>query len=129
MSFSQPGRAGPEAVAKIFTIELKSFVEPTSLPPYSGGVYAFYDAHGTLLYIGQTGSFTVRFSDHRRTKKWFSDVARIVAYPLADCDLRLCLETALILKHRPKYNRAVKLNVSAGKPLQEMQFLRFKPRR
>ncbi|MDZ4288087.1 MAG: nucleotide excision repair endonuclease [Prosthecobacter sp.] len=83
--------------------------------PRQPGVYFFYDTHGRLLYIGQSNDLRARVGSYRhvcperhprRTLRLVQRIARI--------EFRLCAtpaeaqqcEAALLLEHRPPFNRA-----------------------
>lgn len=98
--------------------------------PFKGlltpGVYVLSDAHGQVLYVGQSADVRSRLVAHRRSKKWFRDVATRRVYLLDDETARLLTETCLIFRHRPRHNRAVKLCLCNDGSLKELQFLRGK---
>jgi len=116
-------RPDEREISTILAVTLSEFVSFDTLPPFSCGVYAMLDAAGDVLYVGQTGSFKLRVRDHERTKKWWPQVARIVAYPCADLDLRLCLEAVSILRYRPRHNRAIKIALKNTGEIYEIQFV------
>lgn len=69
-------------------------------------VYRAYSEDGSLLYIGVSENLWTRMQNHRCTKPWWSDVARITArfYP----DARLAAfsaERIAIKAERPLYNK------------------------
>lgn len=111
-------------ISNILAVTLGDFVDFDTLPPISCGVYVMLDAAGNALYVGQTGSYKLRMRDHERTKKWWPDVDKIVAYPCANADLRLCLEAVTILRLRPRHNRAIKLALKTTGDIYEVQFVR-----
>ncbi len=86
-------------------VQLSDFDKLTSSP----GVYLFLDEDDRPLYVGQSVNPLKRRDQHAKSKKWFPQVAREIAYPVADIDHRLVLETILFLKFRPTHNRWVKI--------------------
>lgn len=108
----------------MFAVTRDDFVPLDSTPLFSCGVYLLVSADGNIVYIGQTGSFELRMKDHARTKKWWGDVDQVLCYPCANSDLRLTLEAALILRYRPRHNRAVKIALKADGGIYEIQFVR-----
>lgn len=104
-------------------MQLDEFVSIEDLPAGCGGVYACLGEDGRPLYIGQSGLITDRITTHRRTKKWWKDVARVVATPLAQGDARLDLETRLILDWRPRHNRWIRVGLRVDGSLYEQQWL------
>lgn len=76
--------------------------------PDVAGVYALWDTEDELLYIGQSGTVGDRLRAHRR-KGW--RIARTAVYPLGDLERRLILEAILMLTERPRYNKALLLNL------------------
>jgi len=121
---SQRGRRPAEReISNILAVTLSEFVDIDAVPPLSCGVYVMLNAAGDVLYVGQTGSFKLRMRDHERTKKWWPQVEKIVAYPCADADLRLCLEAVTILRYRPRHNRAIKIALKNTGDIYEIQFV------
>lgn len=108
----------------IFNLSFDEDFRP--FPKLAGpGVYAYWDAEGTLLYIGQSGDVKGRRRAHERTKKWGDQIATALYCPLADASERLIAETVLILRHFPKHNRSVKLGISSTKGrVHEIQFIK-----
>ena len=45
-----------------------------SYPPGRTAVYRFFDADGTLLYVGVTKNFEARRQQHKGTKAWWPEV-------------------------------------------------------
>ncbi|WNI20333.1 GIY-YIG nuclease family protein [Actinacidiphila sp. ITFR-21] len=72
-----------------------------------GGLYRFYDADRSLLYVGKTWDYLGRFTAHRHKSQWWYQ-ARYVAlsYYLRDCtgDVRLA-EIATVSWARPAFNK------------------------
>jgi excinuclease UvrABC nuclease subunit len=98
------------------------------LPPAKcllSGVYVILPPIGQKVkYVGQSADIFTRLATHRRTKKWWADDDRVyVLTPLCPED-RLVAETGLILRYRPRYNRAVKIGLREDGSLYEIQFLR-----
>lgn len=90
------------------------------------GVYVLLDDGGTLIYVGQSKGMVARSKAHRR-KTWGKKIAaeRYLAEP--DPELRLVLEAVMILRYRPRYNRAIKLGLRKDGSLYEIQFVRGSP--
>lgn len=109
-----------------FTFDLSDMktLDLSDIPPLAGGVYALFDEGGKVLYIGESGGIRTRFRQHRRQKKWWKDVTEARYASSQDTDERLTLETVLILRHRPRHNRAVKLGLAADGTVFALNFLR-----
>lgn len=113
------GLADQTVLAKL----IEKAAKETNLPPaldqrqISGlpedtGIYLFYDAGGRLLYVGKSKNIRRRVSDHflndlhsSRSAKMKGDIVRI-RYRLTGSELvALLLESDLIKRHQPPYNR------------------------
>lgn len=107
----------------IFNLSLQKDFRP--FPKVAAaGVYAYWDAKGNLLYIGQSGNVNARRKAHAR-KKWGVAIARERYCPIADASDRLIAETVLVLRHFPRHNRAIRLGLShASRRVHELQFLK-----
>ena len=68
--------------------------EPTAL-------YRLYDADGALLYIGVTRNTTQRWSQHRKDKTWWHQVARRNITWFASRSDALLAESRAILAESP----------------------------
>lgn len=76
-----------------------------SVKDREGWVYRLWDAAGDLLYIGMTGRKPAkRLDEHRRTKKWWQQVARIDAVPCRSRNEAAAEEVRQIRALRPKHN-------------------------
>ncbi len=79
------------------------------------GVYALYDAHGRVLYVGKAKNIRTRVRTHLRGKSganffrgWGRQIAHIESLA-ADSELEaLLIEAELIRLHRPPYNRQMR---------------------
>ncbi|MGF1636170.1 MAG: excinuclease ABC subunit UvrC [Cyclobacteriaceae bacterium] len=95
-----------------------SIQEPAYTPdqvkqfPEKPGVYCFYNADGTLIYVGKAKSLKSRvssyFNDHaghnRKTIRMVSEIRNIgITHVNSEFDA-LLLENNLIKNHQPKYN-------------------------
>lgn len=73
-----------------------------------GAVYKFFDIEDNLLYIGKATNLRNRLENHKAYlsgEEWKDNIARITYIPEPNhCNLDI-LETYLINKLRPKYNR------------------------
>lgn len=69
-------------------------------------LYRFYDQHGALLYIGISWQVATRMQDHKRTAKWWPQVATVRFEHLPDRDAAELAETVAIRSERPRYNIA-----------------------
>lgn len=98
------------------------------LERYRPGLYALWGADDELLYIGQSNSIIGRQAAHRK-RKWGADIRKITALPgIESASDRLIAEAVLLLRHFPRYNKAVKLALSPTKrSVAEIQFIRGKP--
>lgn len=67
-------------------------------------LYRFYDAQGSLLYIGITLNPSQRWATHSKDKPWWSDVANITIEQHPDRASVLAAERAAILAEGPRHN-------------------------
>ena len=83
--------------------------------PAEPGVYFFYDEAGKLLYIGQSGCLKNRLGSYRhvdpdrhprRTLRLIQRTADIQWRVCATAAEAVAMEAALLLEHRPPFNRA-----------------------
>jgi hypothetical protein len=83
--------------------------------PRTPGVYFFYDRQDRLLYIGQSNDLRARVSSYRhvtperhprRTLRLVHRIARIEHRVCESAAAAVALEAALLLQHRPPFNRA-----------------------
>lgn len=89
------------------------------------GVYVIVQvADGKVKYVGQTGCVGLRLKEHERTKRYNPKADRVKVSWEGNPERRLVLETLLILSHRPRLNRAIKIGLTKEGRLYEMQFLR-----
>lgn len=85
--------------------------------PAKTGVYKFYDDANRLIYIGKSKNIKKRVDQHLRnnkTKKGSEMMGEIyrIEYELTGSELiALLLESNLIKKHKPVYNRALRKNL------------------
>lgn len=85
--------------------------------PDKAGIYKFFDDANQLIYIGKSKHIRKRIDQHLRNTKTLKgnllikDIARI-EHELTGSELiALLLESTLIKKHQPKYNRALRKNL------------------
>lgn len=103
---------------------LEQFVDPDSIEvPTFSGLYACFNKGGAPIYIGQSGGVPGRLKAHRR-KKWWKEVASVRVLPMAPKDTILCAEAVLQLRYRPRYCRAIKLQICNDGSLVEIQFVK-----
>lgn len=76
-------------------------------------VYRVFDAHDALLYIGMTNDLTSRLKNHRSTKPWWIDVARVEATQPMGRALAVTVERDSIRDEQPRYNVAAKYGMEA----------------
>lgn len=69
-------------------------------------LYRLYSHTGELLYIGITIHPETRFAEHKRTKPWWPEVARIAIEEYPDDVTAAAAEQAAIRAERPCFNRA-----------------------
>ncbi len=83
--------------------------------PQEPGVYFFYDAAGTLLYIGQSCDLRARVGSYRhvsperhprRTLRLVGRIAKIEWRVCVTPEEAIETERVLLLEHRPPFNRA-----------------------
>jgi excinuclease UvrABC nuclease subunit len=87
-----------------------NFAPLKDLPALVSGVYCIFDDEDTLLYVGQSCDVRSRISAHRR-KKWGPAIERVEAVLIGRESDRLVAEAVHILRHRPRYNRSIKLGL------------------
>jgi hypothetical protein len=68
-------------------------------------VYFMENARGDVIYVGQSGNWPRRFSDHRWTARWWPEVHLIRLLPVDPHD-RADVETLHITRLEPRYNVA-----------------------
>lgn len=68
-------------------------------------VYSFYDADDFLLYVGCTADPERRFGQHKSSKTWWPEVARIEQVTHPDAASAYMAERRAILDLAPRYNR------------------------
>lgn len=89
------------------------FPIPPQFSPYV--LYRFFDAEGTLIYVGITNDLKRRCTEHRQ-KAWFTEVARVDATGCNTQAQASALESLVISEHAPLYNRAGGTATSASSP-------------
>lgn len=67
-------------------------------------LYRFFDAAGSLLYIGVTQNGAGRIQQHNRDKDWWPQVATATFETYPDRDAVLRAEANAIRAERPRYN-------------------------
>ncbi len=67
-------------------------------------LYRFFNASGTLLYVGISEAGAMRWSSHRRGKGWWADVASVITEHYPDRPSAAEAEIAAIHTESPKYN-------------------------
>ncbi len=112
-----------------FELELDDLTSPDDIESsFYPGVYALLDVDGKPLYVGQSGDIPQRLREHRKTKRWYEKVDRVLVLLAPDLQDRLLAETVLQLKYRPRHCRAIKLGFNKDGTLTELQFLRCQRR-
>ena len=107
-----------------FSVTRDSFVpfnadKPPLLYP---GVYIFLK-NSKAVYIGESGDIPRRIKEHRR-KKWHEEGLEVRILWCADAQTRLVTETVMILRERPRHNRAIKLGLTQAGRVYGLNFLR-----
>jgi hypothetical protein len=74
-------------------------------------LYRFYDAQDALLYVGLTCNPGKRLEQHRDTKEWWAEVARIGMEQHPDLETLRAAERATIKAEKPLYN--IRMNGAA----------------
>lgn len=108
-------------------MDLADFLPRSALTLDAPGVYMGLGKGRTPVYVGQSAHVKARIRQHLgdKRKKWTERVKEWVVKPLSGgLDARLEAETMLILKYRPRWNKAVKIGVRADGSLYELQFLK-----
>lgn len=113
-----PARAIIEEAAKIDAyaskmLDRRGFAREEELlrpgnPAAEGGlqfVYRLYGQHDQLLYIGVSGNLKKRMQQHRRDKKWWSEVTRTVSQCFDSREEAELAEAEAIASERPLHNR------------------------
>jgi len=73
-------------------------------------LYRFYDAEGSLLYVGITKFFEPRLKQHYKNAEWFFDTTHVrLEHYQTRQEVELA-ETRAIKTERPKYNIAKSLD-------------------
>jgi hypothetical protein len=67
-------------------------------------LYRFYDAAGTLLYVGITAALPTRLGDHDEKKPWWTTVSKITVEHYDNREKVLAAEIAAITAERPLHN-------------------------
>lgn len=67
-------------------------------------LYRYFDASGTLLYVGISLHAAQRASEHRKDKAWWSDVASMTIQHLPTRSAALKAERVAIVNERPLHN-------------------------
>jgi|GEM_PF-1913536 len=95
---------------------MNDFSEILSQLPQEAGIYKFFDANDTIIYVGKAknlknrvSSYFVGLQNHsRKTQRLVSQIQRI-EYVVVNSELdALLLENALIKEFQPKYNILLK---------------------
>ena len=92
-----------------------SIREQLATLPTNPGVYQYFDAHGTLIYVGKAKNLKRRVSSyfnkeqtHPKTKMLVSKIVTIKHFIVKTEQDALLLENNLIKKHKPRYNVLLK---------------------
>ena len=67
-------------------------------------LYRLFDAGGTLLYVGITGSIGQRWEQHVASKHWWDEVTRTEIERFPDRDAAATAEKAAIENEHPRHN-------------------------
>ena len=86
------------------------------------GVYIFLK-NGKPIYVGESGDIPRRFKEHKR-KKWYEDKLVFKVLWCSDEQTRLVTETVMILRERPRHNRAIKIGLSKAGRIYPINFVR-----
>lgn len=97
-------------------------------------LYRFYDARGTLLYIGRTAGIGIRVARHRYQKNWWPSVVRIDIEHYRDKASVIDAERVAIRREGPLYNvvhrttrtPAPALNARTGQPYSDRHARRLR---
>lgn len=108
----------PFAVTRDDFIELDKEKPPFLFP----GVYMFLK-RGKAVYIGESGDIPRRLKEHRR-KKWYEANLEVRVLWCTDDQVRLITETIMILRERPRENRAIKIGLTKTGRVYGLNFLR-----
>lgn len=100
----------------------------TSQTPTS--LYRFFDVYGQLLYVGITERGAMRWSEHRKSKPWWTQVALIQVQHFTTRGSAASAELQAIRDEGPMYNIAgaypdapqpARLTASVGEPSQLLE--------
>lgn len=72
------------------------------------GVYVHLDAHGHVLYVGQSAVMESRTKTHRSVSAWSHLIADVMELPADDWRKRTSLERELIRELKPAFNTKFK---------------------
>lgn len=73
-------------------------------------LYRFWDAEGSLLYVGVSNFLTGRFKGHARRSVWWPDIATLALETYATRRDVLDAEHRAILREGPIFNRTLNEN-------------------
>lgn len=76
-------------------------------------LYRVYDSAGALLYIGISFKPLIRLADHRRTKHWFGDAAKVTFEYFANRAEAEMAEIQAVTTENPQHNIRFKDTVAA----------------
>jgi predicted GIY-YIG superfamily endonuclease len=68
-------------------------------------LYRFFDAKGSLLYVGISLNPGARWKQHRADKPWWTEVANVTVEHHPDRQSVMDAEREAIKRERPRYNR------------------------
>lgn len=106
-----------------FAVTLDAFIPYPATPPLLyPGLYVFLK-DGKPVYIGESGDIPRRLKEHRR-KKWYEEGLEVRILWCNDDQIRLVTETVMILRERPRHNRAIKIGLSVAGRVYGLNFLR-----
>jgi hypothetical protein len=77
---------------------------PPGPPPPPVSLYRFFDAGGTLLYVGITSKNSKRWDGHIRDKQWWGRVRTAVIEHYPDRPSAIAAERAAIKSEGPEFN-------------------------
>ncbi|MEE8522149.1 MAG: GIY-YIG nuclease family protein [Gemmatimonadota bacterium] len=114
------------SIEQALSLDVSTFgVFDTESPPFiHPGIYVLSDADGGVIYVGESGDVTRRLKQHARDKRWYKKVVTVRSIFCSDRDLRLTGETLLILRHRPRHNRAIMIGLDATAKVYPLQFVK-----
>lgn len=85
-------------------MRLDDAIETIRHDPQPTDLYRYYDAAGSLLYVGVSKSVVARAMQHERQARWWARWSMMVRETYATRDEALAAERVAIERERPLFN-------------------------